>query len=595
MRLLKLSGRALMLLVAVLGLSTASRNVAWAQNENETVGFRPGHTFESGTFGEALDTLNGGLNLSVPVGQQFVITPRLQYGLKLAYNSKVWDTSDYHNSLVDTFDQVVPTQRSPFGLGFTMNLGRLFKDPSYVSGLAQGTSQNPQHTESWVWVSPDGAQHQFFDGNHYTDLNIPEGVVLPADDSGAWFSGVMTNDNSYYRIAGLGVLTHCPAGLGLLPAEKCIAVQAPEGIVYTLVKQVECTNPPAPPSALYGKGRAENQSFCGWYTALIEDRTVGSPDTSTGLYPHYVKVTYDRRTNFTHAISRIEDSVGRVITFHNCEWTAGSNPAGAEDKCIAGSRDNDTHGADYEASNRNAVATFMVEVPSFGNDATVLKPNSIGVYKFWYEYVPLNRGNIDNQSLLTDPSLKLVRMDYSGYTQPGEGLPDAYSTYFGYAATADGFCGEATSGDDFGELTCRTLPLRRNAAGVSQIVGNPCISGGSYALITYHYNVYRYFAAYLSGGNGGNKQCSPPSGTCAISGPTFVPTGMARQVVQKTVSVPDGVGTSSGTWTYCRNGVVGQTNPTKVTVKDPFNNETVYRYYDTMLVVGHPHSQRIFH
>ena len=575
MRLLRL--RRLFLAVGVVLAATWSTS-ALAQNENETVGFRPGHTFESGTFGENLDTLNGGLNLSIPMGQSYVITPRLQYGLNLAYNSKVWDTSDFNSSFVPLNDQVVPTQRGPFGLGFTMHLGRLFKDPSYVSSFTEDTNENPHHTESWVWVSPDGSQHQFFDGNNYTDANRPSGVALP----GPSFTGVLTNDNSYYRIAGLGALTFCPAGLNLPAGEKCMAVHSPQGIVYTLVKRVDCTNPPDPPSALYGKRRAENQSFCGWYTVLIEDRTVGSADITTGLYPHYVKVTYDNRANFTHAIARVEDSVGRVITFHNCEWASGFNPVGMGDivdKCIAGSRDTDSGGSNYAGNDRNAIATFSIEAPAFGNDATVLKPNSKALYRFWYEYQPLHRGNIDNEALMSESNLKLIRVDYPGYTQPGGSLADIYSIYFGYWADADNFCGEATSPDDFGELTCRTLPVRREAAGVAQIIGNPCVSGGNYATIKYRHNVYRYFAAFLSSGHSASKHCSQSVGTCSPSGPLFVPTGMARQVVKKIVSVPEGAGVVSGTWTYCRNIAPGQTNPTKVVVTDPSNNQTVYRYH----------------
>jgi RHS repeat-associated protein len=543
------------------------------------VGFRPGHTFESGSFGENIDTLNGGLNLSVPIGQSYVITPRLQYALKMAYNSKVWDTSDYNNPQVPLDYQVVPTQRSPFGLGFTMNLGRLFKDPSYAASFTEYTADNPNHTESWVWVSPDGSQHQFFNGSHATD---PPVITPGVSHPGPVFAGVMTNDNSYYQISGLGGISYCPAGLGLPGGEKCISVKSPDGIVYTLVKRMDCTNPPDPPSSLYGKRRAENQSFCGWYTALIEDRTVGAADATTGFYPHYVKVTYDNRTNFTHSIARIEDSVGRVITFHNCEWASGANPLPSQDildKCISGSRDTDPGGGTYAATDRNAVATYSIEVPAFGNDATVLQPNSRGVYKFWYEYQPLNRGNIDNQALMSEASLKLVRMDYPGYTLPGQSSPDLYSLYFGYAAVSDGYCGLATSGGDFGEVTCRTLPVRRSANGTSQITGNPCGSGGTFAFFNYRYNVYQYFAATLSGGHGSSKQCSQPSGTCAVSGPTLVPTGMTRQVAKKTVAVPDGAGSATGTWSYCRNIVYGQTNPTKAVVTDPFNNDTVYRYY----------------
>ena len=74
---------------------------AWAQNENETVGFRPNHAFESGQFGENIDILNGGLNLTVPIGPSYQVSSRLGHGLTLQYSSKVWDTSHTNTDFVN--------------------------------------------------------------------------------------------------------------------------------------------------------------------------------------------------------------------------------------------------------------------------------------------------------------------------------------------------------------------------------------------------------------------------------------------------------------------------------------------------------------
>jgi hypothetical protein len=51
-------------IVVSICLSAFIRLPAFAQNENETVGFQTNHLFESGQFGENIDILNGGLNLS---------------------------------------------------------------------------------------------------------------------------------------------------------------------------------------------------------------------------------------------------------------------------------------------------------------------------------------------------------------------------------------------------------------------------------------------------------------------------------------------------------------------------------------------------
>ncbi len=245
-------------IVVVLSAQALGWTASWAQNENETVGFRPNHAFESGNFGENIDILNGGLNLTVPVGQRFQINSKLGYGLTLAYNSKVWDTSDYNNSQVAVLHQVVPTNMSAFGIGFSLQFGRITKDIQYMSDPAKDTDQNPGYIESWRWISPDGSQHEFFDGSAYTDTHPPSGVSFP----GPTFARVATSDLSYTLISGPST-GNCPAGLNLPAGEKCFKVEEPGGIVYTLVKRVECVNPPNPTGggSAYGLQRADNQSY----------------------------------------------------------------------------------------------------------------------------------------------------------------------------------------------------------------------------------------------------------------------------------------------------------------------------------------------
>jgi hypothetical protein len=70
-------------------LAAFSATAAFAQNENETAGFRTNHIFEGGHFGENLDLLNGGLTLTTPVGPRFQVNTSLSYGVQLNYSSKV--------------------------------------------------------------------------------------------------------------------------------------------------------------------------------------------------------------------------------------------------------------------------------------------------------------------------------------------------------------------------------------------------------------------------------------------------------------------------------------------------------------------------
>jgi len=95
---------------------------ALAQNENETVGFQTNHIFESGAFGENIDILNGGLNLSIPIGPKYLVSPYLSYQLQLSYGSKIWDHTPYAG------EDDTPHGRSNMGLGFNLHFGRIFKD-----------------------------------------------------------------------------------------------------------------------------------------------------------------------------------------------------------------------------------------------------------------------------------------------------------------------------------------------------------------------------------------------------------------------------------------------------------------------------------
>src|SRR6267378_7371668 len=101
----------------------------WAQNENETVGFQTNHFFESGQFGENIDILNGGLNLSIPIGPQYQVSRFLGYQLQLSYGSKIWDHTPYPQP---SFDYGKLYRRSNMGLGFLMNFGRIYKDVEEV-------------------------------------------------------------------------------------------------------------------------------------------------------------------------------------------------------------------------------------------------------------------------------------------------------------------------------------------------------------------------------------------------------------------------------------------------------------------------------
>ncbi len=94
----------------VLALALFSGSPAMAQNEQETVGFQENHFFEAGQFGEGIDILNGGLNLTFPIGPRYQVNSRLGYQLSLSYNSKIWNSETYNHPEIAR----IPTIRSFF-------------------------------------------------------------------------------------------------------------------------------------------------------------------------------------------------------------------------------------------------------------------------------------------------------------------------------------------------------------------------------------------------------------------------------------------------------------------------------------------------
>jgi hypothetical protein len=117
-----------------------------AQNENETVGFSPTHIFDGGYFGENIDTLNGNLNLTIPIGPTYQVNKNLSYQLKLYYNSRVWEFQD--TSGLATRSNL--WGESPVGLGFNLGFGRLYQDYD---------EENAAPVRRWQFVTPDGNRH----------------------------------------------------------------------------------------------------------------------------------------------------------------------------------------------------------------------------------------------------------------------------------------------------------------------------------------------------------------------------------------------------------------------------------------------------
>ena len=162
------------------------------ENETETRGFSADSVYAAGDV-DTVDLFGGGLSVTLPIGGEYPVGGGLSYGLTLVYNGKLWD---YHTVFlgIDGTGQPIhetlgfPNVTSEAGFGWSLNLGFLIPPDAAAPGDFYLDKNN------WRYVSPDGAQHYFYDQLH-------EGE---ADGSATtWY----TRDNSYLR------LTQVSAGL----------------------------------------------------------------------------------------------------------------------------------------------------------------------------------------------------------------------------------------------------------------------------------------------------------------------------------------------------------------------------------------------
>ncbi|HEY0780880.1 MAG TPA: hypothetical protein VGE98_00380, partial [Thermoanaerobaculia bacterium] len=162
--------RALSLLFALalgaLGFAAAS---AFAQEHpNVEHGFAADKAFHGGDI-DNINTFNGVLVLTIPVGQSYKVGGNLGYGLTLVYNSNPWTFQQRPASNGQVYTQALPNPRSNAGLGWQISLGHLYA-PQAIDN----------DTTRWVYASPDGGQHKFYGTLHQVDTaDTGDGFDLP--------------------------------------------------------------------------------------------------------------------------------------------------------------------------------------------------------------------------------------------------------------------------------------------------------------------------------------------------------------------------------------------------------------------------------
>jgi len=98
---------------------------------------------------DAINSFNGNLSLSIPIGFDYPVNGAFKYKLTLHYNSKVWDY-EQRNYTGSDYTSVVPNRDSNAGMGWLLDFGRL---------ASPHDSSNPLPDDQWSYLSPDGNRH----------------------------------------------------------------------------------------------------------------------------------------------------------------------------------------------------------------------------------------------------------------------------------------------------------------------------------------------------------------------------------------------------------------------------------------------------
>ncbi|NJL73583.1 MAG: hypothetical protein HC888_19710 [Candidatus Competibacteraceae bacterium] len=125
---------------------------------------------------DSINLLNGGLNLSIPIGQSYPAGGALSYALHLHYNSHVEDIRSRHGVRPETPEEPatyavhLPNAASNAGLGWSLHMGRLLDSTNLATynQLPLETRDRqiePAFIETGAglrYIAPDGSVVDFF-------------------------------------------------------------------------------------------------------------------------------------------------------------------------------------------------------------------------------------------------------------------------------------------------------------------------------------------------------------------------------------------------------------------------------------------------
>ncbi|HEX8616195.1 MAG TPA: RHS repeat-associated core domain-containing protein [Thermoanaerobaculia bacterium] len=258
-------GKALHLVALILAFLPA---VAVTASDALDRGFAAGKLYDFGAI-DAINTFNGNLSLSIPLGPTYPVNGTIGYGFSLSYNSKVWDYE-----IVAANDRAVPNRRSNAGVGWLLSLGKL---------ITPADPTNP-HYQKWVYEGPDGSVHPFEDTLHKGD----PATTFAAPVTAVRYSG----DSTYMRM--------------LHKNDGTVDLELPDGAVRTF-------------NATTGKLTRMRDRYNNAVNIAYSASVVGTPCPSTDNYVWTFTDSKAARTNYVcfknepYPESTYEGQVDRII------------------------------------------------------------------------------------------------------------------------------------------------------------------------------------------------------------------------------------------------------------------------------------------
>ena len=166
------------------------------------------NAFFSDTNIDNINTLNGNLVATIPIGQRFKIGPSFDYGLALAYNSNAWATATQEFTPQDKSTKGVPRLLSNAGFGWQLTLGMVYK-----KNVGGPEVPWPNRSDSkWLYVAPDGSQIFFekrSDSSYYFSL---DGGQVRLSESGNTILLEFADGSKHSFIQDAGATCPAPGG-----------------------------------------------------------------------------------------------------------------------------------------------------------------------------------------------------------------------------------------------------------------------------------------------------------------------------------------------------------------------------------------------